>query len=378
MHERELDLIVTTAFGLEAVVARELAALGYDAKPTQTGRIAFRADASAVCRTNLWLRSADRVQIFLESFEAADFGTLFDATYALPWHDWIPADGAFPITGRSVKSVLSSVPACQKLVKKAIVEKLKAGHRVGHLSETGPVFPVEVALLKDVVTLTFDTSGAGLHKRGYRTLVGTAPLRETLAAALVLLSFWQSGRPLVDPFCGTGTIAIEAALIGRRMAPGRAREFVSEAWPWLPKDLWRQAREEARDLEIGALPERIIATDVDAEALSLARRAAVVAGVAPDVHFQQCAFEDLRSSKTFGCVITNPPYGERLGSRRELDALYRSFPEVLGRLPTWSHFILTAYPGFERVMGRHADRRRKLYNAQIECTYYQFHGPRPE
>jgi len=375
---RELDLIVTSAFGLEAVVARELATLGYEAKPTQTGRIAFRADESAICRTNLWLRSADRVQVMVGSFQACDFGELFDSTYALPWHEWIPPRGAFPVSGRSVKSVLSSVPACQKIVKKAIVEKLKVAHRTGHLDETGPVFPVEVALLKDKVTLTLDTSGAGLHKRGYRTLVGAAPLRETLAAALVMLSFWRPDRPLVDPFCGTGTIAIEAALIGRKMAPGRAREFASESWPWLPKRSWKTAREEARDAELATVPERIIATDIDAEALGLARKSAAAAGVSADVHFQQSAFADLQSSKTYGCVITNPPYGERLGSARELEQLYHSFPKVLAGLPTWSYFILTAYPGFERVMGRQADRRRKLYNAQIECTYYQFHGPRPE
>jgi len=375
---RELDLIVTSAFGLEAVVTRELAALGYEAKPTQTGRIAFRADESAICRTNLWLRAADRVQILVGGFVARDFGELFDATYALPWHEWIPVHGAFPVSGRSVRSVLSSVPACQKIVKKAIVEKLKTAHRAGRLDETGPVVPVEVALLKDTVTLTLDTSGAGLHKRGYRTLVGAAPLRETLAAALVLLSFWRPGRPFVDPFCGTGTIAIEAALIGRKMAPGRARAFASEAWPWLAKRSWMTAREEARDAEVASLPERIVATDVDAEALGLARTSAAEAGVSSDVHFQQQAFAELQSSKTYGCVISNPPYGERLGSERELEALYRSFPKVLAGLPTWSYFILTAYPGFERLMGRQADRRRKLYNAQIECTYYQFHGPRPE
>jgi 23S rRNA G2445 N2-methylase RlmL len=374
----ELDLIVTSAFGLEAVVARELAALGYEGKPTQTGRIAFRGDESAVCRTNLWLRSADRVQVLVGGFQARDFGELFDATYALPWHEWIPANGAFPVSGRSVKSVLSSVPACQKIVKKAIVEKLKTAHRTGRLDETGPVFPVEVALLKDAATLTLDASGAGLHKRGYRTLVGAAPLRETLAAALVLLSFWRPERPLVDPFCGSGTIAIEAALIGRRIAPGRSRSFAAEAWPWLAKRFWKTAREEARDAEAASLPERIIATDLDVDALGLARNAAAGAEVSADVHFQQRAFADLQSSKTYGCVISNPPYGERLGTASELDQLYRSFPKVLAGLPTWSYFILTAYPGFERVMGREADRRRKLYNAQIECTYYQFHGPRPD
>jgi putative N6-adenine-specific DNA methylase len=373
-----LDLIVTSAVGLEAVAARELGALGYEAKPVETGRVAWRGDELAICRSNLWLRSADRVLVRVGTFEAQDFGTLFDATYALPWHEWIPADAAFPVAGRSVKSRLESVPTCQKIVKKAIVEKLRDAHAVRELPETGPTFPVEVALLKDTATLTIDTAGTGLHKRGYRTLVGAAPLRETLAAALVMLSFWRPERALVDPFCGTGTIAIEAALIGRRLAPGRARTFAAEAWPWLPPTLWTESREEARDLALAKLPEPILATDLDPQALGLARHAAQAARVDADIRFEQRAFADLHDARTHGCVITNPPYGERLGARGEIDALYRSMRPVLDRLPTWSHYILTAYPQFETVFGCIADRRRKLYNAQIECTYYQFHGPRPE
>lgn len=375
MHH--LNLLATSAVGLEAVVARELKALGYAPRIVQTGRIAFAGDEAAVCRANLWLRCADRVLVQLGLFEATDFGQLFDQTFDLPWHDWLPADAAFPVNGRSVKSQLSSVPACQKIVKKAIVEKLKHAHQATALPETGPQYTVEVALLDDRATLTLDTSGPSLHKRGYRRLVGEAQLKETMAAALVMLSFWRPVRPLLDPFCGSGTIPIEAALIGRNMAAGLHRGFAAEAWAAISQKLWHEARQEARDLTKPDLPVRIIGTDIDEEALSLARYHAQQAGVAEQIHFQQRDFRDLASSKEYGCLICNPPYGERMGHADELEDLYASMPLVLRRLKTWSHYILTAYPDFEKLVGRAADRRRKLYNARIECTYYQFHGPRP-
>ncbi len=373
----QLDLIATSAVGLEAVVARELKALGYESKTLGTGRILFQADEAALCRANLWLRAADRVLLRLGEFAATDFGQLFDQTYALPWEEWLGADAAFPVNGRSVKSQLSSVPACQKMVKKAIVEKLKSVYGGEWLPETGPQYTVEVALLNDRATLTLDTSGAGLHKRGYRTLVGEAQLRETMAAALVLLSFWRPERQLIDPFCGSGTIPIEAALIGRNMAPGLNRSFAAESWPNLSAQLWEDARQEARDLAQPDLPLRIIGTDKSEDALSLARYHAEQAGVSEQIHFQQRDFYDLTSKKEYGCVICNPPYGERLGDHDELEALYRAMPTVLRRLKTWSHYILTAFPDFEALVGRKADRRRKLYNARIECTYYQFYGPKP-
>ncbi|HJT31544.1 MAG TPA: bifunctional 23S rRNA (guanine(2069)-N(7))-methyltransferase RlmK/23S rRNA (guanine(2445)-N(2))-methyltransferase RlmL [Pirellulales bacterium] len=372
-----LNLLATSAVGLEAVVARELKALGYEPRIVQTGRIAFAGDEAAVCRANLWLRCADRVLVQLGSFEATDFGQLFDQTFDLPWHDWLPADAAFPVNGRSVKSQLSSVPACQKIVKKAIVEKLKQAHHATTLPEIGPQYTVEVALLDDRATLTLDTSGPSLHKRGYRRLVGEAQLKETMAAALVMLSFWRPDRPLLDPFCGSGTIPIEAALIGRNLAPGLRRGVAAEAWAAISQKLWHEARQEARDLAKPDLPVRIIGTDVDEEALSLARYHAQQAGVAEQIHFQQRDFRDLASSKEYGCLICNPPYGERMGHADELEELYASMPLVLRRLKTWSHYILTAFPDFEKLVGRTADRRRKLYNARIECTYYQFHGPRP-
>ena len=373
----ELELIATSAVGLEAVVAREIKSLGYETAITQTGRIAFRADEAGVARANLWLRSADRVLLRLGTFEATDFGQLFDATYALPWEEWLGRDAAFPVNGRSVKSQLSSVPACQKIVKKAIAEKLKSVYQLDWCDETGPLYTLEVALLEDRATLTIDTSGAGLHKRGYRKLTGEAQLKETMAAALVQLSFWRPDRQLVDPFCGSGTIPIEAALIGRNLAPGLNRRFAAEAWPRLPPALWDEARREARELAKPDLPLRIIGTDIDAAALSLARYHAEQAGVAGDIHFQQRDFHDLTSHKPYGCVICNPPYGQRMGESSEIEALYRSMPDVLRRLPTWSHYILTAWSDFEDLVGQPAHRRRKLYNARIECTYYQFHGPRP-
>ncbi|MEQ8838000.1 MAG: bifunctional 23S rRNA (guanine(2069)-N(7))-methyltransferase RlmK/23S rRNA (guanine(2445)-N(2))-methyltransferase RlmL, partial [Lacipirellulaceae bacterium] len=310
------------------------------------------------------------------SFAAEDFDALFDQTKALAWEEWISADAEIPVRGRSRKSQLTSVPAVQRTVKKAIVERLQEKHG-GELPETGPAVPVEISLVQDVASLDLDTSGHGLHRRGYRKLAAEAQLRETLAAALVQLSFWKNGRPLIDPFCGTGTILIEAALQGRNMAPGRNRDFLAERWQAIPLDVWKQAREEVADLALPKIEEVIIGYDKNPEALSLARYHAEQAGVAEDIHFQQAEFSDLTSKREYGCLITNPPYGERLGWDDEIEALYQSMPEVLRRLKTWSHYILTSRADFEKLVGQNADRRRKLFNAQIECTYYQFYGPRP-
>lgn len=374
---QDVELIATAAFGLEAVVGRELKALGYTDQTIEDGRVSFRADLAAICRCNLWLRSADRVLVKVGEFETQDFGELFDRTKELPWADWIPTDGAFPVNGRSVKSQLHSVPDCQRLVKKAIVEKLKLSHGDQWFEETGGQFAVEVALLRDRVTLLLDTSGAGLHKRGYRKLTGKAPLRETLAAALVQLSYWNAERPLLDPFCGTGTIPIEAALIGRNIAPGLHREFAAETWPLIGEAAWKQAREEAADLIKPNSPLQILGTDIDKEALSQARYHAGQAGVEEDIHFQQRSFEDVTSSRKFGCLIGNPPYGERLGEQEQAFALYRQMPEVFTKLESWSFYILTSFSMLEKLIDKKAGRRRKLYNGRIECTYYQFPGPRP-
>jgi 23S rRNA (guanine2445-N2)-methyltransferase / 23S rRNA (guanine2069-N7)-methyltransferase len=372
-----LELIATAASGTEAVVKRELAALGYEARTVTPGRLLFRGDETAIARTNLWLRAGERVLVHMGSFPAADFGLLFDGVAALPWEQWLPRDAEFPVDGRSHGSQLSSVPACQRIVKRAIVKRLQEAHQTEHLPETGPRCSIEVSLRDDLAMLTLDTTGVGLHKRGYRRLVGEAQLRETLAAVLVQLSFWRPGRVLADPFCGTGTIPIEAALLGRNIAPGLKRDFAAEAWPTLDPRIWHLAREEARDLVRPALEERLLGYDVNPEALGLARYHAEQAGVADDIHFQERPFAELRAKAEYGCIVTNPPYGERMGDDAEIEALYRSFPIVLRRLPTWSHYILSARRDLEALVGQQADRRRKLYNGPIECTYYQFHGPRP-
>ncbi len=372
-----MQFLATAAFGLEAVVVRELAALGYEGKVVRPGKVLFEGDESAICQTNLWLRSAERILVLIAEFPATDFGQLFDGVRAADWASWIPADGRFPVNGKSLKSQLSSVPACQKIVKKAVVEALRAQHDVTELPETGADFEIEVALLNDIATITLDTTGVGLHKRGYRTLVGQAQIRETLAAGMLQLSVWRPHRPLWDPFCGTGTIAIEAALMARNIAPGLRRMFVCEDWPRIPQSLWQTARDEARRRMLPAAPERILATDESEDALRLARRHAELAGVAEDIHFQQRDFADLTTKRQFGVVVTNPPYGERLGTDAEIEQLYRTVPLVLRRLPTWSHYVLTARLDFEKLVGQPATKRRKLYNGRIECTLFQYLGPKP-
>lgn len=372
-----IDLIVCTAFGLEAVAARELRALGYDAKGIQPGRLLFKGDMAAICRANMWLRSADRVMVRIDEFEAADFDTLFDRIRELPWERWLPKDAEFPVNGRSIKSQLSSVPACQRAAKKAIVERLKTAHHTAILPETGPRFSIDLSLLKDRVTLAIDTTGASLHKRGYRQLVGAAPLKETMAAALILLSFWRPERPLIDPFCGSGTIPIEAAMIARNMAPGVGREFMAQHWPAIESKYWSNAKSEAHDLTTDEQSLRIQGSDIDRKVLALARHHAKQAGVDSNVVFHTRSFADLASNEPYGCVICNPPYGERIGEEQQIMALYESMEHVLGNLDTWSHYVLTAFPKLEQSMRRKADRKRKLYNGRIECTYYQFHGPRP-
>ncbi len=371
------SLIATTAFGLEAVVKRELHQLGYEDVSIEDGRLRFEGDARAIARCNLWLRSADRLLVRVGEFEARDFGELFDQTNELPWEQWLSVDAAFPVNGRSTKSQLHSVPDCQRIVKKSIVERLKSAHGKDWFEETGPTYPIEVSLLRDRATLTLDTSGSGLHKRGYRTLVSQAPLRETLAAALVQLSYWNQTRLLIDPCCGAGTIPIEAAMIGRNMAPGLNRNFAAESWPQWDESIWDEARTEAQDLIRDSLDFRLIGTDIDEGAIRLARQHAIAAGVAEDVHFQQKPLAELSTSTKYGCLITNPPYGERMGEHDEVVALYRELGRHFAQLDTWSAYVLTSHPQFSPLFGRKADRRRKLYNARIACTFYQFNGPRP-
>ena len=372
-----MTLVAACAFGLEAVVKRELIALGHDAKVAQPGRVEFFGNWADVCRANLWLRTADRVLIKVLEFPAADFDALFETVKDHDWSELIAADAAFPVTGRSRLSQLSSVPAIQRTVKKAIVEGLKRAYATDNLPETGPTYKIDVALLNDVAQLTLDTTGDSLHKRGYRKLTGRAPIKETLAAALVDLSVWKPERVLIDPFCGTGTIAIEAAIIGMKIAPGLNRTFACSHWSQISPSVWSEAIDRARSKTRDDVDLQIIGSDIDAEALEMARYHAKQAGVDRQIHFRQQAFHELKSQQKFGCIITNPPYGERLEDLRSVQPLYETFPGILQKLDTWSLFVITNVPGVEKIFQRRANRRRKLFNGRIECTYYQYLGPRP-
>lgn len=374
---RKVELIATAAFGLEAVVAKEVKGLGYEDVKVENGRVTFTADEMAICRCNLWLRTADRILLKLGEFKATTFDELFEKTKALPWSDWIPEDGIFPVEGKSIRSKLASVPDCQGIVKKAVVESLKNKYRTSWFKEERGQYTIEVALLKDIATLTIDTSGAGLHKRGYRSLSNKAPLKETLAAALIQLSFWEPDRVLIDPFCGSGTIPIEAAMIGKNIAPGMNRSFAAEEWQFLSKDLWREARKETHDLANYDRPLRIYGSDKDGEVLSLARYHIKEAFLEEDIHVQKLDVKDLASRFQYGCIICNPPYGERLGERKEVENLYKVMGKVFSKMDTWSHYIITSHPDFENLFGKKADKKRKLYNGRIQCNYYQYYGPRP-
>ncbi|MCD5410189.1 MAG: class I SAM-dependent RNA methyltransferase [Clostridiales bacterium] len=374
---RKVELIATATFGLEAIVAREVKALGYEDVKVENGRVTFSADISAICRTNLWLRTADRVLLKVGEFKATTFDELFEKTKALPWGDIIPENAEFPVTGKSIKSQLASVPNCQGIVKKAIVEKMKMKYKNEWFNENGDMYKIEVAFLKDIATLTIDTTGAGLHKRGYRKLSNRAPIKETLAAAMIQLSYWNPDRVLMDPFCGSGTIIIEAGLIGKNIAPGMNRNFVSEKWGIIPKSAWSEARKETHDLADLDRKLRIFGSDIDGEVLSIARYHIKEAFLEDDVFVQKLPISELSSRFEHGITIANPPYGKRIGEKEEIDRLYTEMGKAYNKLDTWSHYIFTASKEFEKLFGKKADRKRKLYNGRIECTYYQYHGTRP-
>lgn len=373
----KLQLIATSAFGIESVVARELKWLGYEDQLIENGRVTFAGDELAICRSNIWLRTADRVLVKMGEFEAPTFDELFERTKALPWDEWLPEDAEFPVDGKSVNSKLASVPDCQAIVKKAIVEKMKQRYKKQWFEETGPLYRIEVSLLKDRATLTIDTSGPGLHKRGYRDLVSGAPLKETLASALLLISRWKPGRELIDPFCGSGTIPVEAAMMAANMAPGIKRDFSAERWHQVPAGLWNRAREEAVDKVKFDSEIRLHGSDIDDGVLRLARHHADKAGVSQLIHFQKRDFSEISSRYKYGFIVTNPPYGERIGEMPEVERIYRDLGAVFKRFDTWSFYVLTSHPRFEALVGRKADKKRKLYNGRIQCNYYQFFGPPP-
>ena len=373
----QYTIIATSTFGLESVVVRELRRLGYDDMTVENGRITFTGDEKDIARCNIWLRTADRVLIRIADFEVRDFEELFRGTRDIRWDEMIPVDGKMHVIGRSVSSKLSSVKDCQSIVKKAVIEAMKERHAIDQFPETGPLYRIEVSLLKDTATLTLDTTGQGLHKRGYREGAGEAPLRENLAAALVLLSRWSPERILADPFCGSGTIPIEAAMIGKNIAPGLKRSFASEQWPQIPRHVWDTTRKEA-DRQVNNLPFRILASDNDAKVLKKARENAENAGVGECVVFQKLFFEEFRSRKKYGFIICNPPYGERMGDSEEIERIYKKMGETFSRLDMWSFFILSAHPQFQTFFRKRAVKNRKLYNGGIKCYLYEYLGPRPE
>ncbi len=374
----KLELIATSTFGLEAVVRREVEALGYKVLRSEDGKITYLGDERALVRSNLWLRSADRVLVKMAEFQALEFEELFQQAKGLSWEEWIPLDGKFTVVGTSVKSKLHSVPSCQAIVKKAIVERLKETYATDRFEETGADHTVKITILKDRVTLTLDSSGSGLHKRGYRLAEGEAPIKETLAAAMVQLSFWKAGRILVDPCCGSGTIPIEAAMIGLNIPPGLNRRFAAESWHTIPTEYWKEERKLAFD---GILQKdlEIYGSDNDPKAIEIAKENAIEAGVDFAINFSVKDVNSLRTEDKSGVIITNPPYGERIGDQKSIQRVYQGIKNFMAENKTWSLFLITSDKSAEEtIMGRLADRRRKLYNGRIEVTYFQFHGEKPD
>ncbi|TRM12537.1 class I SAM-dependent RNA methyltransferase [Lentibacillus cibarius] len=371
---QHVTLIATAAMGLESVVANEVRQLGYEVE-VENGKVTFEAPIAAIPRCNLWLRTADRVKLQVGRFKAVTFDELFEQTKALPWEHSISEDGKFPVSGKSVKSTLYSVPDCQAIVKKAIAERLKLKYGVaGKLPESGALFKVEVSLHKDDVVLTIDTSGTGLHKRGYRVNQGEAPLKETMAAALILLTNWKPEYPLVDPFCGSGTIPIEAALIGQNIAPGFNRSFASEDWHWIRNNHWNEAMEEVEDKADYDKVLDITGTDIDHTMTAAANENALEAGLGDLVTWKQMQVKDLSIQQPNGYLIGNPPYGQRIGDQESAANIYRQLGQIMINHPSWSVYILTAFENFEKEYGQTATKKRKLFNGFIETNFYQYFG----
>ncbi len=369
------QLLAVCPMGLEAVVSKEIQELGYTTT-VENGKIFFEGDEAAIVKCNLWLRTADRIKIVVGQFNATTFDELFEKTKELPWETIIEKEGNFPVQGRSVKSTLYSVPDCQAIVKKAIVERLKSAYKEkGWLDESGAKYPVEVSLLKDKALLTIDTSGSGLNKRGYRVAQGEAPIKETLAASLIKLANWTGDTPLIDPFCGSGTIAIEACLIAQNIAPGFNRDFVSETWDIMPDRLYDELRDEADQQANYDRPLKIYASDIDPEMIEIARRNAEEVGLSDIINFkvQDVNTLSIESAEPVA-LIGNPPYGERIGDRAEVEEMYRYIGQLMQEHPYLSTYILTSNNEFEFLVNQKATKRRKLFNGYIECTYYQYWG----
>ena len=376
---KTFDLIATSTFGIEAVVRREVEDIGYDIKEVSDGKVTYTTDVEGIVLSNLWLRSADRVLLKMGEFKATTFEQLFDLTAQLPWEKWITPDAKFTVTGKSVKSGLFSVSDCQAIVKKSIVNRLGKHYGIEWFPETGPEYTVQVSILKDIATLTIDTTGSqGLHKRGYRQKQGGAPLKETLAAALIQISYWNKDRVLYDPFCGSGTIPIEAAMIARNIAPGLSRDFACSRWPQLGDQLWKDLRQEAYDsIDLDTKVE-IHGSDIDRHAVSVAQENAVAAGVDDCIQFFVKAVDKTELPRSpYGVIITNPPYGARLSDLEEVKGLHKSLAAAMKSDPTWSLYVITAATSLEADLGKKSNKVRKLFNGRIAVNLYQYFGPRP-
>ena len=379
MATKVYELIAPCHFGLEAVLKKEILDLGYEIAQVEDGKVTFLGDAEAICRANIFLRTTERILLKVGSFKAVTFEELFQGTKALPWEEYIPQDGRFWVKkANSIKSKLFSPSDIQSIMKKAMVERMKQGYGVSVIPETGADYPVRVSLYKDIVTVALDTTGESLHKRGYRKLTSKAPIEETLAAALIMLTPWNKDRILVDPFCGSGTFPIEAAMMAANMAPGMNRSFLSEDWKQIiPRKCWYEAMDEAQEMVDDTVSVDIQGYDLDPEVIKAARANAELAGVAHMIHFQQRPVSELSHPKKYGFLITNPPYGERIEDKKNLPALYTQIGERFKALDSWSAFIITSYEDVEKYMGRKADKNRKIYNGMIKTYFYQFLGPKP-
>ena len=379
IYMETIQLVAPCHFGMEAVLKREIYDLGYEITKVEDGRVTFEGDEEAICRSNIFLRTAERVMVQIGRFHATTFDELYENMKALPWEKWIPQDGKFWVKkASSVKSKLFSASDIQSICKKAMVDRLKMTYHTDWFEEDGASFPVRVFLLKDEVTVALDTTGEPLHKRGYRTWTSKAPISETLAAALIMLTPWRADRILVDPFCGSGTFLIEAAMMAANMAPGMNRSFTAEAWTHvIPKQLWYDTVEEAQEMVNLDVETDLQGYDLDPDMIKIARANAKQAGVEKLIHFQQRDVADLKHRKKYGFIITNPPYGERLEEKKDLPALYTTIGEVYRNLDAWSLYMITSYEEAERYIGRKADKNRKLYNGMIRTYFYQFMGPKP-
>ena len=375
----KLELIAPCHFGLEAVLKKEIQQLGYEIAQVEDGRVTFYGDTQAICRANIFLRTAERILVKVGSFKAVTFDELFEKTKQISWEKYIPQDGKFWVTkAASVKSRLFSPSDIQSIMKKAMVERLENYYHVSWFEENGASYPIRVFLMKDIVTIGLDTTGVSLHKRGYRQLSSKAPITETLAAALIMLTPWKKDRILVDPFCGSGTFPIEAAMIAANIAPGMNRSFTAEEWTnFIPRKEWYEAINEAHEQIDNDVKVDIQGYDIDGEVIKAARKNAEEAGVDHLIHFQQRAVQDLNHPKKYGFIITNPPYGERLEEKKDLPNLYADFGKSFKRLDSWSAYMITSYEDTERYFGRKADKNRKIYNGMLKTYFYQFMGPKP-